>query len=243
MKAANNIQLVRIPIGASDRVYFPYSTSFYDKTIEQIMFAMSEQVTDITGAENYVATSTGSVFLTLYDRDNRIICKDLDISLLSDANLTDFIDLSVKVNWDTSYIKITDQTLLNQNKVLLVYIMYGGTKDVSEDFKNAIIITFPANLTRQQLSDYIIGNYGKLCRMEVANTAIPTDLFITLNDKSGRGYDTVSSLIFGRESLFSSDTLSFRIKNTLHVPDYDVDFSNSYIWTGSQPTTLVLFFK
>lgn len=239
MKAANNIQLVRIPIGASDRVYFPYSTSFYDKKIEQIMFAMSEQVTDITGAENYVATSTGSVFLTLYDRDNHIICKDLDISLLSDANFTDFIDLSVKVNWDTSYIKITDRNLLNQNKVLLVYIMYGGTKDVSA-CKTAISITFPANLTRQQISDYIIGNYGKLCRMEVANTAIPTDFFITLNDKSGRGYDSVSALIFGR---INSDALSYRVKNTLHVPDYDVDFSNSYIWTGSQPTTLVLFFK
>ena len=242
MKAVHNIQLVRIPIGASDRVYFPYSTSFYDKTIEQIMFAMSEQVTDITGAENYVATSTGSIFITLYDRDNRIICKDLDISLLSDANFTEFIDLSVKVNWDTSYIKITDRNLLNQNKVLLVYIMYGGTKDVSEEFTTAIHVSFPANLNAAPLSDYIIGNYGKLKRIDVVSDPVPSSLFLTLNDDSGRGYDTVSALLFSRYSASASELLP-RIKDALYVPDYNVMLDNSYIWTGTNKIELVFYFN
>lgn len=245
MIAANNIQLVRIPIGASDRIYFPYSTSFFDKTVDKMVFAISGEINDITGTDNYVAPSdnTGSVFMTLYDIENNILCKDIDISLLSDSNYTDFIDLSKKINWDTSYVKITDSSLLNKNKTLLVYILYGGCRKVDSEFKNIRRVRFPANLTRQALSKHIVGYYGKLSRIELVSSKFPTDIFLTLNDKSGRGYDMINALLFGRKSIFDDTKLEVKIKNTLHVAYYDVDFENSYIWTGNQEIDIMFFFN
>lgn len=242
MKAINNIQYLRIGLYKELNMYYlPYSTGFQNKKIKHIILydPLSDDMVDVSGIKVFSLKNTPMVglFLNLKNDDDSELVRDVDISLLDSGNKDIFIPIGKDVKWENSYLR-TRGVLPDENKVMLMYVVYDDLREISGRYTVVKQVNVPAADGMKKLSSYIdASKYGYLKKIEVISRKKLTGKnFITLNCRSGRTFNTVPL------EFFQSDHGMPKLKNAIAIADYNVDWNNSTIINTDNDVFLNLYF-
>lgn len=245
MKLINNIDFIRLYIPQNttqagqesyQRVYFPKNVVYRDAKVSNI-FTLANNTTDgYTGNEINIPKNA---YITLYNKNGEVIINNLDYSLFT-YRYADCVDINDYIDWEQSYITVTDQV---DTRYIYMYVVYSDS--YVKDFINTqyINITIPAKATlsfnRLNLSTLVDSkNWGYLTGIDITDKlSESTFLWMTLYDKKGRTININSEMLLTKDSYSNAN-------NPLLFNYLDIDYQQSEIVNNlNQAISLQLIFS
>ena len=238
----DNLQCLRVWLdSAMNQYYLPQSNSFQGKPVRHIILydPRSAGMEDAIGAPVFSlrANTAASLYLNLKNDDGSDLVRDADLSLLSSGNRDVFIPVGRTVKWENSFIRVRGQ-LPAQPSVLLLYVVYGGTRPATRRYDVVRQVRIPPSDGPKKLSAYLDAQgYGHLRRLDVVSASkLSGQNYVTLNCRSGRTFNHVPL------EFFQGDGGLPRFELPLLLADYNVDWNNSAIVNTDQEILLNLYF-
>ena len=234
----NNIEVVKIVFDGSKRVvYLPFNSNVAKREIHRIIVVAPDagEVINETTTGKQVANwqELQNSTITLKDRDNNNLVKDIALSEFSQKML--YTNYLIDSYIDTTNSFITFQYPEGEQRVLLLYFLYGKNEHTQITFDKARTVLIPANYNGKLsrfLHSNLVGNIKKIT-YHTGNGSV--NFFIQIDEESGRSFELLSHLLF-------SDNGNPRKKDTFLFDGIYPDFDNSFIINGNQDFLLTFYY-
>lgn len=228
MKLLNNLDTIRIPLGANNICYFPKNNNLKGKVINNIFSCFVSSTDPINGLKPFVELS--DIYITLYDKDNVPVLNEISLFELYAHYFVLIDNINAIINWEASFINVRSVYNREGNEVVL-FVTYDGSLEETVQYDIRKCITIPGNYDGNFEPFINSAEYGKLVRIDFSDT----NLWFNLFDFNGKNFNLCAS-----QKFFNTQS----VNDPIYLNHYSVNWQMSRIINqNNNPIQINLWFQ